>query len=269
MTSTGERTRHPRAAARRLAVGVCSVGLLLSIGACSKDGGSAMAARVAADAGPVTGVPAAAGPVPGSSTGPATGVPTDLPAATTTPSSAPATGDTPILVGRRVTAARAGLSFEVPAGWQAFDPSRVTRASAAALPQAAKDLAANSGLSVEEYLKQVGRAIEVMVMGPVTRGAADNISVIPTPASRLPTEDDLRAQLESVGAKVVRVDRTTTPLGPAIVAESRLPMATFVTHTRSVAVEHDGLVTFLTVTATTRASAESLLRQMLATLRPA
>ena len=86
---------------------------------------------------------------------------------------------------------------------------------------------------------------------------------------QLLTPDELRSQLESVGARVVRVDRTTTPIGPAIVAESRLPMGSFVTHTRSVAVEHAGHVSFLTVTATTGAGADSLLREMLASLRPA
>ncbi|WP_147066103.1 hypothetical protein [Terrabacter aerolatus] len=267
MTSTGDRARHAHGRTWRLAAGVCTAGLLLTVGACSKDGGSAMAARATADAG-VGQAAASTRPTTEPSTGVSTALPPDPSPATSTPSS-PTSGDVPLLVGRRVTAVRAGLSFEVPAGWQAFDPSRVTKASAAALPQAAKDLARNSGLTVEEYLKQVGKAIEVMVMGPVRVGSADNISVIPTPTDELPTETNLRAQLESVGAKVVRVTRTATPIGPAVVAESRLPMATFVTHTRSVAVEHGGIVTYLTVTATTRAGAESLLRQILTSLKPA
>jgi hypothetical protein len=259
MTSTGETARRSRGPAARLAVGLCALALLLSAGACSKAGGSAMAGRVAADSRPAAPAPVTAQP-------PA-GLPTDLPIPT--PTTASPTGDVPLLVGGRVTAVRAGLSFEVPAGWQAFDPSRAMRAGAAALPQAAKDLAAQSGLTVDEYLQRVGSAMEVMVMGRLVRGAADNISVIPTPGRQLPTPEDLRAQLESVGARVVRVDRTTTPVGPAVVAESRLPVGTFVTNTRSVAVEHGGHVTYLTVTATTRASAESLLARMLASLRPA
>ena len=203
------------------------------------------------------------------SSGPAPVRPTASPSADgmpTAPTTA-ATAGVPLLVGRRVTAVRAGLSFEVPPGWQAFDPSRAMRAGGAALPDQAKDLAARSGLSVDEYLQRVGSAMEVMVMGP--RGSADNISVIPTPVSQLLTPDELRAQLESVGASVVRVDRVTTPLGPAVVAESSLPMGSFVTHTRSVAVEHAGHVSFLTVTATTGAAADALLREMLASLRPA
>lgn len=263
MTSTGETARPSRGPAARLAVGLCAVALLLSTGACSKAGGSAMAERVAADSRPAAPAPVTA-PVTAQ---PPAALPTDLPMPT--PTTASPTGDVPLLVGGRVTAVRAGLSFEVPAGWQAFDPSRAMRAGAAALPQAAKDLAAQSGLTVDEYLQRVGSAMEVMVMGRLVRGAADNISVIPTPGRQLPTPDDLRAQLESVGARVVRVDRTTTPVGPAVVAESRLPVGTFVTNTRSVAVEHGGHVTYLTVTATTRASAESLLAQMLASLRPA
>lgn len=262
MTSTGEPAGSSRGPALRLAVGVCSVLLLLSTTACSKAGGSALAARAGLAPSPPSPsrVISSSGSVPVQPTGPpsADGM-------STAPTTA-ATAGIPLLVGHRVTAVRAGLSFEVPAGWQAFDPSRALRAGGAALPDQAKDLAARSGLSVDEYLQRVGSAMEVMVMGP--RGSADNISVIPTPVSQLLTPDELRSQLESVGASVVRVDRVTTPLGPAIVAESRLPMGSFVTHTRSVAVEHAGHVTFLTVTATTRASAEALLRQMLATLKP-
>jgi hypothetical protein len=263
MTSTGEPAGSSRGPALRLAVGVCSVLLLLSTTACSKAGGSAMAARVGLSPSPVS--PARAI----SSSGPASVPPRTSPSADGT-STAPTTAGTagvPLVVGRRVTAVRAGLSFEVPPGWQAFDPSRALRAGGAALPDQAKDLAARSGLSVDEYLQRVGTAMEVMVMGP--RGTADNISVIPTPVPQLPTPDELRVQLESVGANVVRVDRVTTPLGPAIVADSRLPMGSFATHTRSVAVEHAGHVSFLTVTATTGAAADSLLREMLASLRPA
>lgn len=261
MTSTGEPAGSSRGRALRLAVGVCSVLLLLSTAACSKAGGSALAARAGT-------APSPPSPSRVISSGPVSVQPTASPSAdgTSTAPTTPATAGVPLLVGRRVTAVQAGLSFEVPAGWQAFDPSRALRAGGAALPDQAKDLAARSGLSVDEYLQRVGSAMEVMVMGP--RGTADNISVIPTPVSQLLTPDELRAQLESVGANVVRVDRVTTPLGPAIVAESRLPMGSFVTHTRSLAVEHAGHVSFLTVTATTEASADSLLRGMLASLRP-
>jgi hypothetical protein len=261
MTSTGEPAGSSRGRPLRLAVGVCSVLLLLSTTACSKAGGSALAARVGEGSTPAPPASVAA------RTQPSTKPTTDLSAASPTTPPSPAATGVPLLVGRRVTAVRAGLSFEVPAGWQAFEPSRALRAGGAALPDQAKDLAARSGLSVEEYLQRVGSAMEVMVMGP--RGTADNISVIPTPVSQLLTPDELRAQLESVGANVVRVDRVTTPLGPAIVAESRLPMGSFVTHTRSLAVEHAGHVSFLTVTATTGASADSLLRELLASLRPA
>lgn len=261
MTSTGEPAGSSRGRALRLAVGVCSVLLLLSTAACSKAGGSALAA-------PAGTAPSPPAPSRVISSGPVSVQPTASPSADgmSTAPTTPATAGVPLLVGRRVTAVQAGLSFEVPAGWQAFDPSRALRAGGAALPDQAKDLAARSGLSVDEYLQRVGSAMEVMVMGP--RGTADNISVIPTPVSQLLSPDELRAQLESVGANVVRVDRVTTPLGPAIVAESRLPMGSFVTHTRSLAVEHAGHVSFLTVTATTEASADSLLREMLASLRP-
>ena len=103
----------------------------------------------------------------------------DLSAASPTTPPSPAATGVPLLVGRRVTAVRAGLSFEVPAGWQAFDPSRALRAGGAALPDQAKDLAARSGLSVDEYLQRVGSAMEVMVMAPRVRRTT-------SPSSRRP-----------------------------------------------------------------------------------
>jgi hypothetical protein len=259
MVATGESVRRVRGRLARVAVVVVSAAMVCAGAGCSKAGGSALAARAGEPPVP-TSTGSSAGSSAGSST--ASSEPT-TPAARTVPTSSEA----PLLVGRRVTAARAGLSFEVPAGWQALDPSAAMSAGAAALPDAAKELAASSGLSVDEYLQRIGTAIEVMVMGRPVRGSADNISVIPTPLTQLPTADDLRSQLEAVGASVTRVDRTTTPIGPAIVVASRLPIGTFTTHTRSVAVRHGGHVTYLTVTATTRSRADSLLRDMLTSLR--
>lgn len=254
MVATGESVRRVRGGLARVAVVVVSAAMVCAGAGCSKAGGSALAARAGEPSVPTSTASAVSSM--------ASSEPT-TPAARTVPTSSAA----PLLVGRRVTAARAGLSFEVPAGWQALDPSAAMGAGAAALPDAAKELAASSGLSVDEYLQRIGTAIEVMVMGRPVRGSADNISVIPTPLAQLPTADDLRSQLEAVEASVTRVDRTTTPIGTAIVVASRLPMGTFTTHTRSVAVRHDGHVTYLTVTATTRSGADSLLRDMLASLR--
>jgi hypothetical protein len=115
---------------------VLGVVLVLSVSGCAKDGGSAFSLpRAGLQAGP-----AAADPTSRAPTDP---VPTTPSPATPASTVATATSDpaAPVVVAGRVTARRAGLSFEVPDGWQAIDPSSATRAGASVLPDSFRTLA--------------------------------------------------------------------------------------------------------------------------------
>ena len=250
-------TRRP---GRRWWAAVLVVGVALSVTGCTKDGGSGFALPVAAAS---TGAarPASASTAPADATRARTPAPTPA-AATVDPAG-------PVITGGRVTARRAGLSFEVPDGWQAIEPSSAANAGASVMPDSFRALAQQSGLTADEFLKRISRAMDVMVMGRPRRGFADNVSVIPTPTSQLPSPDEMRSQLETAGASVERVDRTTTPVGRAIVAKSRIPLATTLVASRSIAVELDGRITYITVSASDPDTADSIADGILRSLRRA
>ena len=239
--------------------------LALFVSGCAKDGGSAFTSPRAASAS----VPSPAALTSAAPSDPATSDPATAPARGATPATSTSYPDGPVIVGGRVTARRAGLSFEVPDGWEAMDPSRATRAGASVLPDSFRTLAEQSGMTADEFMRRVGTAMDVMVMGRPRHGFADNVSVIPTPGTRLPSAADLRSQLELAGASVDRVDRTTTAVGEAIVARSRVPLATMIVASRSLAVELDGQVTFITVSASDWDTADAIADGILRTLRRA
>ncbi|KRC91977.1 hypothetical protein ASE25_00900 [Terrabacter sp. Root85] len=238
--------------------------LALSVSGCAKDGGSAFTLpQAGSPAGPSTGDLTSRAPT---DPGPTTPSPATPAATVATATSDPAA---PVVVAGRVMARRAGLSFEVPDGWQAIDPSSATRAGASVLPDSFRTLAEQSGMTADEFMRRVGTAIDVMVMGRPRHGFADNVSVIPTPGTRLPSAADLRSQLELAGASVDRVDRTTTAVGEALVAKSRVPLATMIVASRSLAVQLDGHVTYITVSASDWDAADAIADGILRTLRRA
>ena len=186
------------------------------------------------------------------------------PAGTQTPS--PTTTNEKVLVGRTVMARRAGLSFEAPDRWQAMDPSMMMSAGAEAVPEFLEKLAESSGVTVQELARQLGKAVEVFVMGPPAGGFAANITVVPSPLLQLPEPQQLRAEMEAAGATSVRTQERDTPLGPARVVSATLRVGSLAVASRSVVLEHDGHVTTITVSTTDPARSDALLDDVIASL---
>jgi hypothetical protein len=206
------------------------------------------------------------GPVPEAavtSSGGRTAARASDPAGTQTPS--PTTNEK-VLVGRTVTARRAGLSFEAPDGWQAMDPSMMLSAGADAVPEFFEKLAESSGVTVQELARQLGKAVEVFVMGAPAGGFATNITVVPSPLVQLPEPQQLRAEMEAAGATSVRTQERDTPLGPARVVSATLRVGSLAVASRSVVLEHDGHVTTITVSTTDPARSDALLDDVIASL---
>ncbi|MEW1955739.1 hypothetical protein [Terrabacter sp. NPDC080008] len=269
MVSTGENDgiaarvragRRCRGGARWAAVLVAA--LVLPLAGCAKEG------RV--DTAAPWGAAATSGPVlPPARTvtvmAPAVVSPTMQP---TTPSPGASGAGRPVMVGHRVSARRAGVSFDVPDGWRAIDPALATSGGAPALPDSFRALAQQSGQTPEEFLKRIGTLMEVLVMAPPRHGFADNVSVIPTPVG-LPSAQELRDQLATAGAAVVSVQRLATPVGDALVAKSRLTIGTKVVSSRSIALEVSGRLTYITVSASDWSSADTIADGILRSLRRA
>ena len=243
MTSTGV-TSSWRALARRIGPFAAATLLVVPAAACSK-----------------TGAPTAHTPTraTASSTAPSTSGDGSTP-------SPSASTEGKVLENGRVMARRAGVSFAVPAGWQAVDPSRATKAGADAVPEYFASLAKQSGQSVEEFAATLAKTLELMVIGRPANGFAPNISVIPSALLYLPEDASLRSEMESVGATVSRIDHRTTTIGPAVVVRSTLPVGKIDVASRSVLIEHEGHVAIITVSAIEPAEADRIVESILKTV---
>jgi hypothetical protein len=188
------------------------------------------------------------------------------PSASTTQSPSPTTTSDKVLEGRTVMARRAGLSFEAPDGWQAVDPAMMMSAGAEAVPEFFEQLAKASGVSVEKLAEQLGKAADVLVMARPSRGFAANITVVRSPLLQLPEPEQLRAELEAVGATSIRVQDRDTPVGPARVVTATLRVGSMNVASRPIVVEHGGHVTTITVSTTDPARSDALVNEVIASL---
>lgn len=185
---------------------------------------------------------------------------------TETPDATPAATDERVLEDGIVMARRSGLSFQAPEGWQAVDPGMAMSAGADAVPEFFEKLAESSGVSAAELAEQIGAAAEVFVMGPPSRGFAANITVVPSALLYLPEPDQLRAEMETVGATGVRVADRDTPIGPARVVSATLKVGPLTVASRPIVVEHDGHVTTITVSTNDPARSDALVADVIASL---
>lgn len=247
MNITGARSRR---VIRNSAVGVVAAVLLIgSLGACARGSGA-----------DPTGASLSVAP----STG--TTVPTATESGTATDAATPTSTDEKVLENGIVRARRAGLSFAAPAGWQAVDPTMLMSVGADAVPDFFARLAKTSGVTVKQLADQIGRAADVVVLGPPARGFAPNISVVPSVLLYLPSADELRREMTSVGATGVLVRDRDTPIGRARVVSATLRVGTATVASRSIIVEHGGHVSTITVSSTGPARSDALVDDVIASL---
>lgn len=110
----------------------------------------------------------------------------------------------------QATSAKAGISFETPEGWTSMDPSElVTNPDEA--PEAVKKAAEAQGTTVEALVQQFASQTDLLLLGETTDGFASNINVVAAPA--MPTDADLKSQLEGIGGTVEGTEETETAIG--------------------------------------------------------
>lgn len=111
-----------------------------------------------------------------------------------------------------VTATKSGVTFDLPDGWQTFDPSKLAQSSEDA-PQALKDMAESSGTSVDQLLQGMAQSVDLMAVGESEAGFAENINVIPNPQTM--SEAQLKSSYEQQGGTVSETAEIDTALGAA------------------------------------------------------
>lgn len=143
-----------------------------------------------------------------------------------------------------VTAQKSGVTFEVPEGWKSIDPNELLKSSANP-PKALEDMAKAQGTSVDQLLQGLAQSVDVMVIGETKNGFADNINVVSSP--QMPTESDLKSQLEQTGATVEGTEEVKTAPGTALSTTYVLPVGSKKVQGRMLAVPTDKGAAMITV----------------------
>jgi hypothetical protein len=164
---------------------------------------------------------------------------------------------------KRVSAA--GISFRVPAGWEEVDPEDVTEGVEQENRMA--DLIEQSGLTPDQFRRMMSN-IDLLLMSDERPqpGFVDNVGVLPIPG-RMPSDRLLRRELtRGGGLDVLDVFHEQTQLGDATVVVYQQELADHRIHNEAVVAETaDGLVS-VTISASTRETADEIADGILNTL---
>lgn len=156
------------------------------------------------------------------------------------------------------TAKKSGVSFDVPDGWTVVDPAEV--ASSGEAPDALKEMAEAQGTTTDQLLEAM-KNMDLMLVGETSNNFADNINVLASPA--MPTEADLKSQLEQISAKVEGTETVETDLGEALDTTYSLSAAGTTVQGRMLAVPTDSGAAMITVSASDAGTADEVATEIL------
>lgn len=156
------------------------------------------------------------------------------------------------------TARKSGVSFDVPDGWTAVDPAEV--ASSGEAPEALEEMAKAQGTTTDQLLEAM-KNMDLMLVGETTNDFADNVNVLASPA--MPTEADLKSQLEQISAKVEGTETVETDLGEALDTTYSLSAGGTTVQGRMLAVPTDSGAAMITVSASDAGTADEVATEIL------
>jgi hypothetical protein len=156
---------------------------------------------------------------------------------------------------QRVIAKRSHLVAGVPDSWQ-----QLTAAYFTTNPAAAERAAALMKIPASA-LKAFAARVDVIAFAP---DGHTNLNILLTDSAAMPTPDNLRLQLEPVGAQISAITDTTTPLGAGEVVSYYLPSVH--AYGEGLFVTTSAGVVDLTVTAFTAATAQADMNVVIPTL---
>jgi uncharacterized protein YidB (DUF937 family) len=174
-------------------------------------------------------------------------------------------GGTGTLQGNVATAA--GVSFEVPDGWEPVDPADIAEGSEGSAELS--DLAERLGLEPEQLQQQMA-GVDLVVFSDETDNPnfRDNVNVT-SPGGRVPGEDELISQFERFNATVEEVTEADTGVGEALTLVYTFPIAGGSVRGEVIVVEVDGDAVVITVSAFDAATAAEIADTIRATLTAA
>lgn len=166
---------------------------------------------------------------------------------------------------RRVSAA--GISFEVPEGWEELDAEEV--AEGAGDNATFGEVAEGMGMTADQ-LEQTMKSVDLMVFSDegAQHGFLDNVNVLQTPG-RMPNDEQVKLQFMTLGADVHDVSHEQTELGDTTVVDYEIKYVDLSVHGRAVYVDAGRGPVGVTVTAFDGDTTEDVADRILDTLAKA
>lgn len=156
----------------------------------------------------------------------------------------------------------AGLTFAAPETWTAINPKKLLEAGDLS---ALDEMAERMGMTSSQMRVSVGN-VAVLLAAPPKNGYADNITGIVVPLAGLPTESQIKAQLESVLETPVVVTESESPAGPMVAAEYVLKVGSADVNGRTLFFNGPDGVLNLSVSATDAKSADTIAELLRSTI---
>lgn len=105
------------------------------------------------------------------------------------------------------------LEFAAPKPWTPLDPAELQGLAAADIPAEVSELAAQLGISPEQFITSLDRSSLLLVASP---DSAANITVAEVPGDSTPPADQIQKALGAVGATASSAQESVTRVGPAV-----------------------------------------------------
>jgi hypothetical protein len=139
-----------------------------------------------------------------------------------------------------------GISFAKPKGFDKIDADTVAGAAAGDKNVAA--IAEDMGMSAEALSQVMAQFDLYLVKLDKTAAFANNVSVA-DPDGAMPSDEQLRMQMQSIGAKVREIAKVDTDLGKVTTATYTLDAGGVSVYGEAIFIDEDGAVVITTTTA--------------------
>ncbi|GAA2006273.1 hypothetical protein [Nocardioides kribbensis] len=150
------------------------------------------------------------------------------------------------------------VAFDVPASWVTVDAAEAFSGDDATEDPVVQDLAARLGVTPEQAVQTFAQMDLIVTSdGERDAGVLTNLNVVHFPGA-LPTESAARAELRQIGATITSIEAVETGAGDALRVAYTLEAGGGQVRSQALAVDVDGQLVTITVTAGTETTSDEL-----------
>ncbi|WP_228942209.1 hypothetical protein [Nocardioides sp. Leaf374] len=150
------------------------------------------------------------------------------------------------------------VAFDVPGSWVTVDAAEAFSGDDATEDPVVQDLAERLGVTPEQAVQTFAQMDLIVTSdGERDAGVLTNLNVVHVPGA-LPTESAARAELKQIGATITSIEAVETGAGDALRVAYTLEAGGGQVRSQALAVDVDGQLVTITVTAGTETTSDEL-----------